>query len=115
VRILLADDEAHIRFMVALHLKRRGWVVDEVATGTEALASANAGGYQALVLDQWMPGMNGLEVARELAGRTPVFLFSALVDGRVGREVAELGCTAVDKGDLDDLLSRLDRVAAAQG
>jgi DNA-binding response OmpR family regulator len=111
VRILLADDEAPIRFLVALHLRKRGWVVDEAATGTEALDAATAEGYDALVLDLRLPGMSGLEVARELAGRVPVFLFSALVDDQTVREASEAGCSVVDKVDLDGLLAGLERVA----
>jgi DNA-binding response OmpR family regulator len=109
--ILLADDEAPIRFLVALHLRKRGWIVDEVATGTEALEAATAEGYDALVLDLRLPDMSGVEVARELAGQVPVFLFSALVDGQAVREAAEVGCRIVDKGDLDGLLAGLERLA----
>lgn len=110
MRILLADDEAPIRFLVALHLRKRGWVVDEVATGAEALAAASAADYHALVLDLRLPEMTGVEVARELAGEVPVFLFSALVDDQVVREATEVGCRVVDKGDLDALLAGLERV-----
>jgi DNA-binding response OmpR family regulator len=111
VRILLADDEAPIRFLVALHLRKRGWVVDEAATGTEALEAATTEDYHALVLDLRLPGMTGVEVARELGGQAPVFLFSALIDDQVRREAAEVGCRVVDKGDLDALLAGLERLA----
>lgn len=112
LHILLADDEPSIRFVVALHLQRRGWTVDEVATGTEALTSASDHDYDALVLDQRMPGLTGVEVVRELTHvEVPVFIFSAFLDEHLDAQARSLGCATVQKDDIDDLLESLERLA----
>jgi DNA-binding response OmpR family regulator len=111
MRILLADDEPSIRFIVALHLQRRGWTVDEVANGTEALDSATTRAYDALVLDQRMPGLTGVEVARELSTPVPVFIFSAFVDDHLDTQARMLGCSTVDKDDIEELLASLEALA----
>jgi CheY-like chemotaxis protein len=113
MHILLADDEPSIRFVLALHMQRRGWTVDEVADGTEALHSACEHGYDAVVLDQRMPGLTGTEVARELRGSTPVFIFSAYVDDDLDAQARTLGCRAVDKHDIDGLLASLEALAGS--
>ena len=106
--ILIADDEPGIRFILRTHLRRRSWDVDEATTGTEALECLRKHRYDAVVLDQQMPGRTGVEIAREVGCAVPTFVFSAYLDAELQTEIHGLGCTSVDKSDLDRLLEYLD-------
>lgn len=108
VRILVADDEAGIRLVLATHLRRRGWEVDEAVDGTDALDKLERGRYDAVVLDQRMPGLTGTEVARITNCDPLTFIFSAYVDRELAAEATEIGCTSVAKTDIPDLLRQLD-------
>jgi two-component system response regulator MtrA len=82
-RILVADDEADIRNLVAFTLRRRGHEVSEARDGSEALRLIQREGADLAVLDVMMPGLSGLEVARalgesQLTAAIPVILLSAL-------------------------------------
>jgi signal transduction histidine kinase len=71
-RVLLADDEAVIREVLARHLEDAGYVVIAAADGTEAMELlANGGPVDALVTDLSMPGMNGIALIRAVQGRLP--------------------------------------------
>jgi two-component system chemotaxis response regulator CheY len=67
MRVLLADDDATCRKIVALRLKRLGDVeVTEAADGSEALALLKHDYYDGLIVDWQMPGHSGLEIVREI-------------------------------------------------
>lgn len=112
-RILVADDEPDIRFILRAHLRRRGWQVDEAATGTEALDKLRTQQYAAAILDHRMPGASGLEVARESSVSIPTLVFSAYLDSQLRSELLDLGCLGLDKQDLDALLSFVDGLSGA--
>src|SRR3982751_3972450 len=81
-RVLLAEDDAGIAEPLARALRREGYEVDVRADGREALAGAIQG-VDLLVLDLGLPGMDGLEVCRELRaqGQTvPVLVLTARAD-----------------------------------
>jgi CheY-like chemotaxis protein len=66
-RILIIDDEQHIRQMMRLTLEAAGYEVGEAANGAEGIKTFGDGSQWSLVvLDQRMPGMDGLETLREL-------------------------------------------------
>jgi DNA-binding response OmpR family regulator len=61
------DDEPHLRQMMRLTLETTGYDVDEAANGEHALAQFREGsGYDAVLLDQRMPGLDGLETLRRV-------------------------------------------------
>jgi len=69
-RILIIDDEEHIRRMMRLTLEAAGYDVGEAKDGAEGLSLYGDGStWSAVVLDQRMPGMDGLETLRELKKR----------------------------------------------
>jgi DNA-binding response OmpR family regulator len=79
-KILIAEDQADIRTLLALNLHSAGYTVTEVADGVAALASALTGAHDVLLLDLMMPGMNGLEVCKALRARgciTPILMLTA--------------------------------------
>ena len=67
MRILVVDDEEHLRRMMRLTLEASGYAVSEAADGDEALRLFGDGSrFDATLLDQRMPGMDGLEVLRRM-------------------------------------------------
>jgi CheY-like chemotaxis protein len=68
--IVLAEDEADLRALYAECLRRDGYIVWEAADGAEALSLVRAHTPDLLLLDIWMPVLNGLEVLEQI-GRTP--------------------------------------------
>jgi two-component system OmpR family response regulator len=75
-RILVVDDDAHLREIVRYALVRDGHAVDEAADGHHALARVAAGGVELVVLDVLMPELDGLSVCRRLrAGGGPPIIF----------------------------------------
>lgn len=78
-RVLVADDEAHIREVVSYALTRDGHQVETVADGEQALARLARGGVELLVLDVLMPELDGLAVCRRVRAttRVPIIFLSS--------------------------------------
>jgi DNA-binding response OmpR family regulator len=95
--VVVADDDAGIRQLVALHLQRLGCDVLEAGDGAEALRLALEHEPDLLVVDIRMPGLSGYEVTREvrrlLAARVRVLLVSGSVSSA---EIAEGYAAGVD-------------------
>jgi len=70
-RILVADDEAAIRFTLEIMLRRHGYTVTTASNGAEALALVEQQPFELLLLDLKMPGLSGLEVARRACELQP--------------------------------------------
>lgn len=65
-RILVVDDEEDILELVKYNLEREGYLVDCVDTGEEAIERAVAIRPDSILLDLMLPGVDGIEVCREL-------------------------------------------------
>jgi two-component system nitrogen regulation response regulator GlnG len=68
LRILVADDEPSIRFVLREALESDGHVVTEVDNGEDAAAALGSNDYDLAFLDIRMPGQTGLEVLEQLRG-----------------------------------------------
>ena len=81
ITILVVDDNDHARSFVVDALRTAGFDVIEAATGAEGLRLASHGP-DLIVLDLKLPGMDGLDVARELrkASSVPIIMLTARVD-----------------------------------
>ena len=78
--ILVAEDQADIRELLALNLRNAGYDVTAVADGRQALASQTEQARDLLVLDLMMPGLDGLEVCKALRAKgsaTPILMLTA--------------------------------------
>jgi two-component system response regulator QseB len=82
LRILLLEDHPTLRQMIADHLAQRGFAVDAVERGEEALAAVAAAPYDALILDLTLPDLDGMEVLAALQERTPGGLPTLVVTAR---------------------------------
>jgi two-component system nitrogen regulation response regulator GlnG len=61
-RILVADDEESMRWVLSKALKRKGFIVDLAIDGRQALSMIQDGSYDLAILDIKMPGINGLDL-----------------------------------------------------
>jgi DNA-binding response OmpR family regulator len=66
VRVLVVDDEAPIVELVRGYLTREGYVVVSAGDGSAALAAAHETDPDVVVLDLMLPGLDGIEVCRQL-------------------------------------------------
>jgi two-component system OmpR family response regulator len=95
-RILVVDDDPHIRELLAFGLAKAGMAVDEAVDGEAALASIAGNMPDLMVLDINMPRMNGLDLCRRLrasggpAAALPILFLSSRddeIDRIVGIEI----------------------------
>ena len=70
-RILVIDDEQHIRFLLEAFLAQDGHKVDLAENGKEGLKLIERNHYDLLITDVVMPEKDGLELIRELKGHVP--------------------------------------------
>ncbi|OWT68962.1 MULTISPECIES: response regulator transcription factor [unclassified Achromobacter] len=79
-RVLIVEDDAHIADLLRLHLRDEGYTVEHAADGDTGLRLLESGGWDALVLDLMLPGVDGLEIcrrARAMTRYTPIIITSA--------------------------------------
>jgi two-component system, OmpR family, response regulator len=80
VRVLVVEDELRMAALLRRGLEEDGYAVDVATTGPDAVWQATEFGYDAVLLDLMLPGMDGMEVCRRLrdAGRwVPVLMLTA--------------------------------------
>ena len=92
-QILLVDDDRLVLATVSAGLRDNGYEVVTAASGQEAIEQVTKEIPDLVMLDMRMPGLSGVETARQLKKQTPVpFLFlSAYGDEEVVRQAAEEG------------------------
>lgn len=66
IKVLIADDEANIRQSLAGVLQDEGYECTLVATGEACLEELNRSTYEALLLDVWLPGIDGLKTLQQI-------------------------------------------------
>jgi CheY-like chemotaxis protein len=96
-RILIIDDEENIRRVTRLTLQAAGYEVGEAADGERGLDSFGDGSaWDAVLLDQRMPGMDGLETLRHIKERNPaarVIMSTAYASIELAVDAMKLGAT----------------------
>jgi two-component system, OmpR family, response regulator len=91
-RILVVDDEPHIREVITFALERTGMATLTARNGAEALQMFRRGSIDLIVLDVGMPEMDGLEVCRQVrkTSEVPILFLSARdeeIDRVLGLEI----------------------------
>ncbi|WP_154936587.1 response regulator transcription factor [Micromonospora palomenae] len=110
-RVLLVEDDASIREVTALGLRRAGFRVSTAVDGRAALAAWRAQPVDLVVLDVMLPGLDGLEVCREIrrTSAVPILMLTARTD--TIDVVVGLECGADDylrkPFDLPELVARV--------
>jgi DNA-binding response OmpR family regulator len=81
-RVLVVEDDAPLRAMVASELRQDGYHVDEAGGVGEALLRAEDDAYDLILLDLNLPDGDGIEVAERLRGRVdvPIVMLTARAD-----------------------------------
>ena len=96
-RILIVDDEAEMRNAIKEALGRKGYTVDCACEGREAIQKLIELKFEMVVSDMLMPGMDGMELLREIkkaAPHIPVLLITAF--GTIQKAVEAVKEGAVD-------------------
>ncbi|OHV19101.1 response regulator [Rhizobium sp. RMa-01] len=91
-RILVVDDEPHIRDVICFALERAGMTPIAAGNGTEAMMAFRRGNIDLITLDIGMPDMDGLEVCRQIRKTSglPILFLSARdeeIDRVLGLEI----------------------------
>ena len=122
---LVVDDDASIRFVLGRALEGLGIRVTEVDDGAEVMAMICGHHFDLLVIDLYMPGMNGFEVLRQVrrsapglrpAPRTsrdvPVLVVSGEIEPESIANARHLGATAQlpKPVDIDDFEAEVRRL-----
>jgi two-component system, OmpR family, response regulator len=86
-KILVVDDDAHIRELVKVFLKRDGFEVYEASNGVEALALLETVKAELVILDLMMPEMDGWEVCRVLKENSDVPILMLTAKGETSQKL----------------------------
>jgi len=120
VRVLVVDDEQDFLDSIVKRLELRGIEVDGVGTGAAALKLLASKQVDVVVLDIKMPGMDGIEVLRQIRVSHPGIEVIVLT-GHASQEFRELG-RELDAFDylikpvrLDTLLERIQAACQRRG
>lgn len=98
-KILLADDEAALRFLLTETLADEGYDVSEAEDGQEAMQKIEQEKYSVIILDYMMPEKTGIEVCHWLRQNdnpnreTPVILLTAKAQEKDRERAKEVGVT----------------------
>lgn len=101
-RVFLVEDDAEVRALLARHLRRRGYTVEEAADGVEALSLAEKGIPDVVVTDMAMPRLDGLgllKALRQMDPEVPVIILT-------GHGSFENALHALREGGLFDYLMK---------
>src|SRR3954466_9954311 len=117
--ILVVDDEASIRQSLTGALKDEGYRVSVSASGKEALGAIRAERPDVVVLDIWMPEMDGLETLKQIKAEWPdqaVIMMSGHGNIETAVKTTKLGAFVfVEKPlSLERLLVLLQNVSSVQ-
>jgi len=95
-RILVVDDNAPVRWTLASILQSEGHLVEQASNGLEALSRFSTCSYDAVVMDVYLPFVDGLEACRCLRQRSqvPILVLSTTPDPTLEESAFAYGATA---------------------
>jgi len=97
MRVLIVEDDRHLRTSITRGLREASHVVEQAATGEQAIALAKSSAFDVMILDVRLPGVDGLAVSRAVraaGNRVPILMLTALDD--VEQRIAGLDAGADD-------------------
>ena len=110
-KILIVEDEEKIARFVELELLHEGYEAEKAFDGRTGLGKALSGGFDLVVLDVMLPGLNGLEVLRRIRKESDVPVIMLTARDAVMDKVSGLDAGADDyltkPFSVDELLARL--------
>ncbi|MGI8792645.1 MAG: response regulator [Acidimicrobiales bacterium] len=116
-RVLAVDDEPDIRLLIELLLGQAGYDVETVGTGEAAIHRIADSVPDLLLLDIFLPGMSGWDVAIDLQAQgllpaLPILMLSAHADPHAGDRAKALGCRGflTKPFDPDSLVEQVEAV-----
>jgi DNA-binding response OmpR family regulator len=105
MNVLVCDDDPEIGGFLRTTFELEGWTARLTASGEECLAAIDlAAPPDALVLDQVMPGLTGLETAAQLRDSgfaRPIILCSGHLGPELNSEIERLELIPINKLDMD--------------
>ncbi|HKP85282.1 MAG TPA: response regulator [Blastocatellia bacterium] len=100
--VLLVEDHEDTRKMLELLFEEWGYRATMVSTATEGLRHLLATRFDLIILDNWLPDLDGIELCHQIRGmdrKTPIIFYSAAVMGSEEREALSYGANAfIPKG-----------------
>lgn len=116
-KILLVDDERDFLDVMSERIQARGMEVTTADSAPKALEQVAAGGFDAIILDLMMPGMDGLQTLKAIKEKNPelqVILLTGHATVQKGIEAMKLGALDfVEKpADLDKLTGIIKKAQA---
>ncbi|MEG0830188.1 MAG: response regulator transcription factor [Anaerovoracaceae bacterium] len=112
MRVLIVEDEGKLNELITKRLKLENYTVDSCMDGNDALDFIKCAEYDAIVLDIMLPGIDGLQVLKQLRGKkdtTPVLLLTARdsIENKVEGLDAGADDYLVKPFAFDELLARI--------
>ncbi len=98
-KILLVDDEKDFLEVMSERIEARGMEVTTAESAITALEQVESGGFDAIILDLMMPGMDGLETLKAIKKKNPDLQVILLT----GHATIEKGIEAMKMGAMDFL------------
>jgi DNA-binding NtrC family response regulator len=93
-KVLLVDDETDFLSALAERLKARGLKVSTATSGEDAVTNADKEGFDLIVLDMAMPGIDGLETLKRIKAKQPdaeIIMLTGQGSIKTGIEAMKLG------------------------
>lgn len=115
-RVLLVDDEVDFLATLAERLETRGLKVDTAASGEEAVAKAENEGFDLIILDLAMPGIDGLETLKRIKIKQPdveIIMLTGQGSIRTSIEAMKLGAEDFLQKPVD-ISELMDRISEAK-
>ena len=113
IKVLLVDDEEEFTALLSERMRTRGFDVDNTNSGTQDLEKIDKKNYDAIILDLYMPEMDGIETLKHLLKKNPDLQIIFLT----GHATLEKGIEAVKLGarefmekpvDMDKLIEKVN-------
>ena len=99
MKILLVDDDAFLRDMYATKFSEFGHEIAVAESGEQALTELQKTQFNVVVLDMIMPGMNGIELLKEIRARKlDTNLICVVLSNQGGKEEIDAAYEAGAKG-----------------